>query len=74
MPSTRKLENKIRALEEKIAKLEKQVQKTKEWSDLNDYWIEEKLNSLTKCVDKLMGIYEEDEIDYGVDDTNISNC
>lgn len=57
----------------RVAELEKQIAKLKEWSDLSDYWIEEKLNSLIKSVDKLMGIYEEDDVDYGMDDSIVQN-
>lgn len=61
MPTYEELETRVALLETQLADLVKKHTKLKEWSDLNDYWIEEKMNSLIKTVDKLMGIYEEDD-------------
>lgn len=61
MPTYEELEARVTLLEAQLADLAKRHAKLKEWSDLNDYWIEEKMNSLIKNVDKLMGIYEEDD-------------
>lgn len=46
-----------------IKQLNSRLGKLKEWSDLNDYYLEEMINSLTDSVDKLMGLedYYEDE-------------
>lgn len=61
MPTYEELEARVALLETQLADLTKKYKRLKEWSDLNDYWIEEKMNSLIKNVDKLMGIYEEDD-------------
>lgn len=61
MPTCEELEARVALLEAQLADLTKKYTRLKEWSDLNDYWIEEKMNSLIKNVDKLMGIYEEDD-------------
>jgi len=61
MPTYEELEARVTLLETQLADLTKKHIRLKEWSDLNDYWIEEKMNSLIKTVDKLMGIYEEDD-------------
>ena len=46
-----------------IKQLNIRLGRLKEWSDLNDYYIEEAVNALTHSVDKLMGL-EDDERDY----------
>lgn len=61
MPTYEELEARVAQLETQVKHLTKEVNHLKEQSDLNDYWINEKLNSVIKCVDRLMGIYEEDD-------------
>lgn len=58
MPEERDYEE----LKAHVAKLEEQFIKLKEWSDLNDYWLREMINSLTESVDKLLNIEHEGEI------------
>lgn len=58
MPEERDYEE----LEARIVKLEEQFVKLREWSDLNDYWLREMINSLTESVDKLLNIEHEGEI------------
>lgn len=48
----------IQALREDIDDIKKRLNNLKKWSDLNDYYLQEEINSLTECVDKLMGINE----------------
>lgn len=43
----------IQALQEQVNSIEKRLNKLKEWSDLNDYYIQEEIDALTDAVDKL---------------------
>ncbi len=45
---------------EKLIKLEEKLEKLKEWSDLNDYWLRDMIDSHTECLNQLLGISEED--------------
>lgn len=46
-----------------IKQLNVRLGRLKEWSDLNDQYLEETVNALTHSVDRLMGL-EDDERDY----------
>lgn len=48
----------IQALQVQVNDIDKRLIKLKEWSDLNDYYLQEEINSLTECVDRLTGISE----------------
>lgn len=44
----------IQALQKQVNTIEKQLNKLKEWSDLNDYYMQEEIDALTDTVDKLV--------------------
>lgn len=44
----------IQALQEQVNDIEKRLNKLKEWSDLNDYYMQEEIDALTDTVDKLV--------------------
>lgn len=46
----------LEELNDRLTRLEMRFDKLKEWSDLNDYWLREMIDSLTDSIDKLMGI------------------
>lgn len=48
----------IQALREDVDDVKKRLNNLKKWSDLNDFYLQEEIDSLTECVDKLMGISE----------------
>jgi len=56
MPTNAELLARIEVLERQIKEQDAYIKKVKEWSDLSDHWLQEMINSLTECVDKLMGI------------------
>ena len=52
----------IKAQQSKIEDLEKELLYLRQWSDDNDYWLREMINSLTESVDRLLNIKHEGEI------------
>lgn len=50
----------IKEQQEEINDLKCRLTRLKEWSDLNDYYLREMIDSLTESVNELMGISEED--------------
>lgn len=44
----------IQALQEQVNDIEKRLSKLKEWSDLNDYYMQEEIDALTDTVDKIV--------------------
>lgn len=57
------LQNIVARQRVEIKQLNVRLGKLKEWSDLNDQYLEEMINSLTHCVDNLMGMVD-DERDF----------
>ena len=54
------LTQKIEELQVKYDQLEYDYLRLREWSDDNDFWLREMIDTLTDCVDKLMDNYDED--------------
>ncbi len=50
----------LQELNERLTILEARFEKLKNWSDLNDYWLQEPIDGLTESVNKLMGLTEEE--------------
>lgn len=44
----------IQTLQGQVNDIEKRLNKLKEWSDLNDYYMQEEIDALTDTVDKLV--------------------
>lgn len=50
----------LEAINERLSRLEDNFKKLKEWSDLNDYWFREMIDSLTETINHIEGITDEE--------------